>query len=174
MRANIEARTQQYLKHANKGRRRVVFEPSGWVWLHLCKECFPVQRCNKLLPRGNGPFQVMARINDNAYKIDLPGEYNVSASFNVADLSPFLVDDEVDLRTNLSQEEGNNEEVESTIHVEQVKVPLGPMTWDRMKRLNETLQTLVRAARESSGEPKAIEGLNEARDIILLSAIHEV
>jgi hypothetical protein len=39
------------------------------------------------------------RINDNAYKLDLPGEYGVSASFNVADLSPFDVGD--DLRTNL-------------------------------------------------------------------------
>ena len=67
----------------------------------------------------------------------------------------------------------HDEEVEGAIQVEQVKVPLGPMTRARAKRLNETLQTLVRAARESSGEPKAIEGLNEARDVVLLSAIHE-
>ncbi|KAH9744190.1 Endonuclease [Citrus sinensis] len=47
------------------------------------------QSRSKLLPRGDGPFQVVARINDNAYKLDLPGEYNVSATFNVSDLSPF-------------------------------------------------------------------------------------
>jgi hypothetical protein len=41
--------------------------------------------------RGDGPFQVLERINDNAYKLDLPGEYNVSAIFNVTDLSPFDV-----------------------------------------------------------------------------------
>ncbi|KAL4377824.1 hypothetical protein GQ457_02G026680 [Hibiscus cannabinus] len=35
------------------------------------------------------PFQVIERINDNAYHIDLPGEYNVSSSFNVSDLFPF-------------------------------------------------------------------------------------
>ena len=40
--AHIEARTQQYLKHANKGWRRVVFEPGDWVLLHLRKERFPV------------------------------------------------------------------------------------------------------------------------------------
>ena len=39
-----------------------------------------VQRRSKLLPRGDGPFQVVARINDNAYKLHLPSECNVSAT----------------------------------------------------------------------------------------------
>ena len=55
---------------------------------------------------GDGPFQVLKLINDNAYKLDLPGEYNVSATFNVTDLSPFDVGD--NLRTNHFQEEGND------------------------------------------------------------------
>ena len=32
------------------------------------------QRRSMLLPRGNDPFQVLERINDNAYKLDLPNE----------------------------------------------------------------------------------------------------
>ena len=55
-------------------------------------------RKNKLQPRGDGPFQVVEEINNNAYKIDLPGKYNVSSTFNVSKLSPF---DDADLRTNL-------------------------------------------------------------------------
>ena len=43
------------------------------------KERFPNQRKSKLQPRGDGPFQVLESINDNAYKIDLPGEYGVNA-----------------------------------------------------------------------------------------------
>jgi len=44
---------------------------------------------------------VLECINDNAYKVDLPGEYDVSATFNVADLSPYLADDYLeDLRVN--------------------------------------------------------------------------
>ena len=74
------------------------------------KEIFPTQRKNKLLPRGDGPFQVVECINDNAYKLDLPGKYNVSAIFNVSDLRPFLTEAEHDLRANPSQEEGNGVE----------------------------------------------------------------
>jgi hypothetical protein len=101
-RLNIERRTKQYVHQANKGRKKLVFEPGDWVWLHLRKDRFPEKRRSKLLPRGDGPFQVVERINDNAYKLDLPGEYGVSASFNVADLSSFDVGD--DLRANHSQE----------------------------------------------------------------------
>ena len=69
-RLNIERRTEQYAKQANKGRRHVVYEPGDWVWVHKRKERFPAQRQSKLLPRGDGPFQVLKRINNNAYKLD--------------------------------------------------------------------------------------------------------
>jgi hypothetical protein len=40
-----------------------------------------------LIPKRDGPFQILERINDNTYKIDLPNEYGVIATFNVYDLS---------------------------------------------------------------------------------------
>ncbi|XP_027357484.1 uncharacterized protein LOC113866886 [Abrus precatorius] len=73
----IEKRNESYAKQANKGRKKVIFEPGDWVWVHMRKERFPEQRKSKLQPRGDGPFQVLERINDNAYKIELPGEYNM-------------------------------------------------------------------------------------------------
>ncbi|KAH9698008.1 hypothetical protein KPL71_023835 [Citrus sinensis] len=104
---HIEKRTEQYATQANKGRKQVVFQPGDWVWVHMRKERFLAQRRSKLLPRGDGPFQVVARINDNAYKLDLPGEYNVSVPFNVSDLSPFDVGQ--DSRMNPFEERGNDE-----------------------------------------------------------------
>ncbi|GKU99802.1 hypothetical protein SLEP1_g12593 [Rubroshorea leprosula] len=101
-----ERRTEQYANQANKGCKKVVFEPGDWVWVHMRKERFPAQRHSNSQPRGDGPFQVIARINDNAYKLELPGEYNVSATFNVSDLSPFDVGH--DLRTNPFEERGND------------------------------------------------------------------
>ncbi|GJV73724.1 RNA-directed DNA polymerase [Tanacetum coccineum] len=62
------------------------------VWIHLRKERFPAGHFGKLKPRGDGPFRVLKKINDNEYKIELPDHYNVSATFNVADLSPYKGD----------------------------------------------------------------------------------
>jgi len=55
----------------------------------LRKDWFPTQRKSKLLLRGDGPFQIIKRINDNAYELDLPNTYLGSHSFNVSDLTPF-------------------------------------------------------------------------------------
>uniref|UniRef100_A0A2N9GUZ1 Reverse transcriptase n=1 Tax=Fagus sylvatica TaxID=28930 RepID=A0A2N9GUZ1_FAGSY len=77
VRQHIEKKNEQYANKANKGRRQVIFEPGDWVWVHMRKERFPARRRSKLHPRGDGPFQVLERINDNAYKLDLPIRANV-------------------------------------------------------------------------------------------------
>ena len=68
------------------------------MWVYLRRERFPQGRFGKLQPRADGLFRVLQRINDNAYKIDLPGHYKVSATFNVADLSPYEPDEDDDSR----------------------------------------------------------------------------
>jgi len=40
------------------------------------------------MPRPDGPFQILEKIGSNAYKVDLPKEYGVPATFNVDDLIP--------------------------------------------------------------------------------------
>lgn len=77
------------------------------MWRHTRKERFPGQQKSKLAQRGEGPFQVLERIKDNAYKIDLPSEYNISSTFNVVDLSPYDVGE--DLRMNPLEEKGDDE-----------------------------------------------------------------
>ncbi|KAH9792509.1 hypothetical protein KPL71_004153 [Citrus sinensis] len=147
---NIERRTEQYAKQANKGRHKLVFESGDWVWLHMRKERFSERRKSKLLSRRDGPFQVLERINDNAYKLDLSGEYNVSATFNIFDLSPFDVGD--DLRTNPLQEEGNHEIKDKTItstwdeaYSDHIQVPVGPVTIAIAKKFKEALNGLIQA-----------------------------
>jgi len=77
------------------------------VWIHLRKERFPSKRKNKLMPRADGPFEVHERINDNAYKVDLPSDcdYGVPATFNISDLNAYQADDYLaDLRIKSSQQ----------------------------------------------------------------------
>lgn len=68
------------------------------------KERFPSCRKNKFMSRAYGPFKVLERIDESAYKIDLPREFGVSPTFNVGDLSPYLEDEDLsNLRANLKQ-----------------------------------------------------------------------
>ena len=64
---------------------------------------------------------MIERINDNAFKIDLPGEYNVSTSFNVSDLSTFNCAGD-NSRTNPLEERGNDENQRA------LQIPSGSIT----------------------------------------------
>jgi hypothetical protein len=57
-------------------------------------------RKSKLMSRVAGPFKILAKINDNAYKLELPPEFGVSPTFNISDLRPYMVEeDEPESRT---------------------------------------------------------------------------
>nr|GEZ14022.1 RNA-directed DNA polymerase [Tanacetum cinerariifolium] len=86
VRAHIEKQNAKYKEMVDRRRKKVVFKEGDLVWIRLRKERFPTGRFGKLQPRADGPFCVFKKINDNAYKIDLSGEYHVSTTFNVADL----------------------------------------------------------------------------------------
>ena len=129
--------------------------------MYLRKEIFPVRRWSKLHPRGDGPFQVLERINDNAYKLDLPGEYNISVTFKVSDLSPFDVGD--DSRMNPFEERGNDENQQA--FKDPLHVPVGPITRARSKKIKEALNGLIQEiwadsnAGHSKLGPKENEGV---------------
>jgi hypothetical protein len=89
VRKRIEKQNQKYERQANKHQRVVIFKEGDLVWVHLSKERFPLGRNSKLKHRGDGPFKILQRIGDNAYKVELLRDYGVSATFNVKDLSPY-------------------------------------------------------------------------------------
>jgi hypothetical protein len=66
VRQHIEKKNEQYATKANKGCRQVIFEPGDWVGVHMRKERFSARSRSKLHPTGDGPFQVLSRINNNA------------------------------------------------------------------------------------------------------------
>ncbi|KAK1680975.1 hypothetical protein QYE76_041823 [Lolium multiflorum] len=86
----IEKKGKSNAARMNKKRKEILFKPGDMVWVHFRKDRFPKLRKSKLKPRGAGPYKVLAKINDNAYSIDLPlDEFGVSNSFNVADFTPY-------------------------------------------------------------------------------------
>jgi hypothetical protein len=104
IRGQIEKKNEKYRMQANKHRKPMTFKEGDLVWIHLRKERFPAKRRSKLLPRADGPFKVLQRIGENAYKIELPGEYGVSATFNVSDLAPYEeIEETTDLRASPHQ-----------------------------------------------------------------------
>ncbi|XP_035539638.1 uncharacterized protein LOC118344013, partial [Juglans regia] len=109
----------------------------NWVWVHMRKERFPAHRRTKLHPRGDGPFQILEKINDNVYKVDLPGEYKVSATFNVP---PFDVGE--DSRSNPFEERGNDRNQGGPTLKDLLQVPDGPITRSRAKKIKEAMQGL--------------------------------
>lgn len=84
--------------------------------------------------RRDGPFQVLARINDNAYKVDLLGEYNVCTSFNVSSLSPFDYTGN-DLRSNPFEDNDGNQ---GLLHISSASI-----TRSKIKKLKEPLNGLI-------------------------------
>jgi hypothetical protein len=109
---NIETMNAKYKLAGSKGKKHVTFEPGDLVWLHLRKDRFPDLRKSKLLPRADGPFKVVAKINDNAYKLELPADFGISPTFSIADLKPYLgEEDELESRTTQMQEGENDEDI---------------------------------------------------------------
>ncbi|KAK1695348.1 hypothetical protein QYE76_012045 [Lolium multiflorum] len=101
---------------------------------------FPALRKSKLMPRAAGPFKVLEKINDNAYKLELPAELGpVSPTFNIADLKPYFgEEDEIASRTTSIQEGEHDEDIPS---IDTTAVPTatqiqGPITRARAKQLN--------------------------------------
>ncbi|XP_074318094.1 uncharacterized protein LOC141654880 [Silene latifolia] len=113
VRARIEKINEIYKRKANKNRRARSFSEGDLVWLHLRKDRFPNKRKNKLMPRAEGPYRVISKVGDNAYQIELPGEYGVHATFNIGDLSPYVDDDGIkELRAIPFQEGGDDADID--------------------------------------------------------------
>ena len=139
------------------------------------KERFPAHKRSKLHPRGDGPFQVLERINDKAYKLDFQGEYNINATFNVSDLSPFDVGE--DSRSNPFEERGNDGNQGGPTLKDPLQVPDGPITRLRAKKIREAMQGLVQSTwDEASKSPTLKMGLKEGEPVLihLIQAVEDM
>jgi hypothetical protein len=118
---NIEHMNGKYKIATYKGRKHVVFHVGDFVLLHLHKDRFLALRKSKLMPRADGPFEVLEKINDNAYKLELPIEFGtVTPTFNIIDLKPYFEEEDEVASRNTSIQEGEDDEdiptIDTTAH----------------------------------------------------------
>jgi hypothetical protein len=141
---NIEKMNEKYRIAASKGRKEVKLEPSDLVWLHLRKERFLELRKSKLMSRAGGPFKILAKINDNAYKLELPPEFGVSPSFNISNLRPYLgEEDEMPLRMTSMQEGEDDEGINTSATIIPSIEILGPIIRSRAQQLNHQVNSFL-------------------------------
>jgi hypothetical protein len=84
------------------------------------------------MSRAADPFKILAKINDNAYKLELPPEFGVSPSVNILDLPPYMgEEDEMPSRT-MSMQDGEDDENINTLAtiITSIEI-LGPITRSR-------------------------------------------
>jgi hypothetical protein len=107
---NIEKMNEKYRIAASKDRKEVKLEPGDLVWPHLRTERFSELRKSKLMSHAASPFKILAKINDNVYKLELPPEFGVSPSFNISDLHPYLGEEDEMPSSMTSMQEGEDDE----------------------------------------------------------------
>jgi hypothetical protein len=102
-------------------------------------------RKSRLMPRANGPSKIIEKINDNAYKLELPPEFGVSPTFNISDLRLYLgEEDEFESKTTPIQEGEDDEDITlSDTHNPRPLVIQGPISRARARQLNQQVSSFL-------------------------------
>ncbi|RDX94599.1 hypothetical protein CR513_22993, partial [Mucuna pruriens] len=122
------------------------------VWVHCRKERIPHLRRSKILPRGDGPFKTIKKINGNAYQVDMSQDFWGSTMVNAIGLTPCVASIEApNLMTN-SLQEG-----EDDAYMEEESLTLeGPTTIGRLKWIQEDLQHNLATLKDQEKTKEAI------------------
>jgi len=75
-----------YKLRANVRKRFKIFNVGDYVNVWIRLEWFSPGTIKKLHTRSAGSFQIIKKLNDNTYVIDLPQDFDISSIFNIKDL----------------------------------------------------------------------------------------
>jgi hypothetical protein len=135
---------EKYQIAGSKGQKEVKLESRDLVWLHLRKEWIPYLRKSKLMFHADGPFKILEKINDNAYKFELPLEFGVSSTFNISDLRPYMGEEDEVLSRITSIQEGEDDEDITTSDTTTPSIEVqGPITRSRAQQLRHQVNSFL-------------------------------
>jgi hypothetical protein len=86
---NLTVAYEKYKAHVDKRRRQVEFRVGELVWIYLSKDRYPKGDYNKLTRRKFGPYPVLEKFGENAYRVMLPEDMHISNVFNVRHLHKY-------------------------------------------------------------------------------------
>ncbi|GFS44399.1 hypothetical protein Acr_00g0090100 [Actinidia rufa] len=89
---NLLESITKYKDAADEKRRLVEFDVGDFVWAVLTKDQYPAHEYSKLASWKVGPYEIIEKINPNAYRLKLPSYINTSDVFNVKHLMPYRGD----------------------------------------------------------------------------------
>jgi hypothetical protein len=96
------------------------------------------------MSRAAGPFKIVAKINDNTYKLELPPEFEVSPRFNISDLRPYLgEEDEIPSRMTSMQEGEDDEDINTSATIIPSIEILDPITRSWAQQLNHQVKSFL-------------------------------
>jgi hypothetical protein len=78
----LKATYEKYKAHADKKRRQLDFNIGELVWVYLSKDHYPRGDYNKLTRRKFGPYPILEKFGENAYRVELPEDMHISNVFN--------------------------------------------------------------------------------------------
>ncbi|RVW85645.1 hypothetical protein CK203_037531 [Vitis vinifera] len=91
---DVNPNAEEFAEHQHQ--RLKLFNEGDLVMVHLRKNHFPTCTYNNAYKIG--PLRVLQKIGDNAYKIDLLADINISNTFNVVDVFEYFPSDEFSLQ----------------------------------------------------------------------------
>ena len=95
-RDSLEKATRRMKKYADKGRRPLEFKEGEKVLLKLTPQIWLKIRNKQfqrgLIPKYDGPFEIVKRIGNVAYKLKLPERLRLHPTFHVSFLKPYHED----------------------------------------------------------------------------------
>uniref|UniRef100_A0A2N9IYD6 CCHC-type domain-containing protein n=1 Tax=Fagus sylvatica TaxID=28930 RepID=A0A2N9IYD6_FAGSY len=138
------------------------------------KDSQPIERLSCILEEMD-LSKFLRKLMTMLIKWTFQGEYKVSATFNVSDLSPFDVGE--DSWSNPFEERGNDGNQGGPSLKDPLQVPDGPITRSRAKKIKEAMQGLVQSTwDEASKSPTIKVGLKEGEPILihLIQAVEDM
>jgi len=81
----------KYKLRADVRKRLITFNVGDYMKVRIRPARFPPGIVKKLHVRSNGPFQILKKLNDNVYVIDLNQDFGISFTFNIEDLVDYKV-----------------------------------------------------------------------------------